>query len=67
MISATARLENPPAQRVTISVTMTVAEWGQIADVLREAGWPSWKVGGLIRDALYAITKQVSEETDTLK
>lgn len=41
---------------LSITVTMKLKEWRELHDQLPKE-WPAFKVGGLIADAVYKVTK----------
>jgi hypothetical protein len=53
----------PKDIRVSITLTMTIAEWDEIASALPEK-WPCWQVASDIRDAYREIRQTVVKTSD---
>lgn len=56
MIIGKMNVENPDTVEVTMTLTMPLKEWRQIADKMDQA-WPSWCLASVIRQGLRDIEK----------
>ena len=63
MIKARMLVENPENVEVTLKLTLTIKEWGEIRDQLITA-YPSWCLSSVIINVLSAIRKVHYEEKE---
>lgn len=65
MTKFTAELDSPDDQPMTVTLTMTVAEWKKVAAALKpEDWWPCGRLASAVSDSLRKIFAQVSERID---
>jgi hypothetical protein len=57
-VRARAQIESPNAAELTLTLTMRVGEWKDLAALLPEQ-WPAWPVASLIRKAIRGTIEHV--------
>lgn len=58
------RIENPDAVQMTLTMTMTAAEWKELRDQLKST-YPSWKLSSAIANMVDSATKAFSATTES--
>lgn len=48
---ARAQIVNPDVAEMTLTLTMSVKQWKELADLLPEE-WPGWPVASMVRQAI---------------
>jgi hypothetical protein len=64
MVRATYQLMAVDDVPATLTVTMTVKQWREIADRLPET-WPHWEFGAKVREMIRHADQQFSERQDS--
>lgn len=66
MIIATAKVHNPEAVQLEITIQMSIKDWLKIADSIGSTGWPNWKVASAIQRAIVTVSKTFTERIEDL-
>lgn len=65
MITASAKIDNPQAVNIALTISMPLADWerfsAQIGETPPGSPYPGWKVQEVIRRAIAEIRKAVTE------